>query len=42
LVAPVGVPPEQFLRVYEKQADGTLREVEEPIPVMYTMIPEPS
>jgi len=41
LVAPVGVA-QQFLRVYEKQADGTLRQVEEPIPVMYTMIPEPS
>jgi hypothetical protein len=42
MVAPVGVVPEQYLRVYEKQADGTLREVEDPIPVSYTMIPEPS
>jgi len=41
LVAPIGVMPDQWLTVYEKQEDGTLKQVEEPSPVMYTMIPRP-
>jgi protein-L-isoaspartate(D-aspartate) O-methyltransferase len=41
LVAPIGVVPDQWLTIYEKQADGTLKRVESRTAVRYTMIPRP-